>query len=348
MKKKITLAALACAAVLVVGIMAFIFWPRAQEGALGGLQVFYLNASDGRLQPVNVTIGGGSAVSQIDALVARFYNPPSALTGLWPAGMPIVGLAFYDGVAGVALPPEYRALSAVDEALFRVGLTLTLLELPFVERVLFWVAGEGEYPYLPLDEVVRSEPYWAALAARVETAYTIDNNPSISPGVMQARTLTLYFVCADGYGLITETYTDEYIDIHRLAEIMLNHLIMGPATENALRLIPPETRVRHVNAEVVGVRRSLYIDLSGDFMSRFIGTQAQARLMLQSIVNTLTLPANQRDVLNRIYEVFFLIDSQRYETFHGVANFHMYFTYDHAITLVDEVDAHYAYAVYEE
>jgi len=78
----------------------------------------------------------------------------------------------------------------------------------------------------------------------------------------------------------------------------------------------------------------MYVDLSGDFMSRFSGSRELARLMLQSIVNTLTLNGNNQE---RVNNVFFLIDSDRYDVFHGVLDFDAAFTYDHDIILYEEV-----------
>ena len=69
---------------------------------------------------------------------------------------------------------------------------------------------------------------------------------------------------------------------------------------------------------------TLYVNLSGDFVSRFTGSPATARLMLQSIVNTLTLPANN---IGNARRVFFLIDTMRLESFHGVGEFNLAFEY---------------------
>jgi spore germination protein GerM len=232
--------------------------------------------------------------------------------------------------------------------LFRSGLVLTLTELPFVERVLIWVDGEGQKPPMAFsewllrwlnDEEESDEWWWDASAVVVETANNVANNPSLSPGVMASRVITLYFVCAEGEGLITETFVDDYIDLHRLAESKLLYLIAGPSQEYAMRIIPPETRIRMINYEPSN--RSLYVDFSGEFMSRFFGTPQTARLMLQSIVNTLTLISNNEDMNTRVDRVFFLVDSQRHEVFHGVTDFNLAFMYNQDITLVDEEDPEY-------
>lgn len=342
--------------VLGLSVVLYFIFSGPGDGMTGGLRVYYYNPSEGKLQGVNVSIPTGTPLSQINEMLARFYNPPSALTGLWPAGMRLAQLDFYRGLVGIALPYEFNEMSAREGALFRTALTLTFIELPFVERVLFWVVDEEnvlpitvlvtddeESPpirhteWLPFSEWLRHEEYWGIADVRIETALTVANDPSITPGAVRTRTIMLYFVCAEGEGLVTETIEDD-IDVHRLAELLLNKLIAGSEEENVMRIIPTETRVRMT--EYDGAHNSLYIDLSGDFASRFIGSPALASLMLQSIVNTLTSSVNNEGQ-SAVDQVFFLIDSNRYEVFHGVNNFDLAFRYDQDITLVPDEDYEY-------
>jgi hypothetical protein len=333
-KRKLILAG--TVVVLLIGITVF-FALNTRSGNMfgGGLRVFYYNPAEGMLEGVSVNIPALSRSSQIERMIAHFYNPPrnTALEGLWPQWMAYTSIVFYGDLVGIAFPPEYRRMTAMEEALFRTGLTLTLTTLPFIDRVLVWVDGEGEKPPVPFEEWVRDEEMWDMNAVAVNSTATVINNPQISAGVVQPRTFVLYFVCAEGEGLITEIIEDDYVDTHRLAEFKLQYLIAGPSAEGAMRLIPPETRVRQVMYDPVG--RSLYVDFSGDFMSRFSGSQKLAQLMLQSIVNTLTLPANN-EALTRVNRVFFTVDSERYEVFHGVGNFNLGFELDHDFVLVDE------------
>ncbi|MCL2187335.1 MAG: GerMN domain-containing protein [Defluviitaleaceae bacterium] len=296
-----------------------------------GTRVFYYNEVTGRLESTEIVLLSHSTHAQVWEMITRFYNPPAGLTGLWPYGLGVVDITHHEYTVGVALPADFRGLTLMEQSLLRAGLTLTLTQLPEVERVVFWVHGEGEKPYVHFAEWIRDEEYWDTSALRIESLATVANNPTISPGIMRSRTITLYFVDAYDEGLITETFVDGYVDLHRLAEEKLRYLISGPMYENAQRLIPPETRIRAVTVDAPS--NSIYVDFSEDFYTRFTGTPEQARLMLQSIVNTLTLTGNNRVPVRY---AFFLIDSHRMDTFHGVTGFDLAFVYDHDIILVDE------------
>jgi spore germination protein GerM len=329
-------AAVAVLAVVVLGMVIFLVQRSRSDATTGGLRVYYFNPSEGRLQGVDVTIPAGPPMMQLNALLTRLTNPPSSLKGVLPGGMSLPELDFHEGLAGVALPYIYNEMPVFDMALFRTALTLTFTQLPFVERVMFLVAEEGEEPLTQLAEWLRAEENRDFPGGRIESPLTVANDPSITPGAVRPRTITLYFVCADGVGLVTETFTDEYMDEHRMAEFKLNHLIAGPEGDNAMRIIPPDTTIRTISFDRDPNR--LYVDFSGEFSSRFIGSPALAGLMLQSIVNTLTLPSNQRrNWEDRVLQVSFAVNTERPEVFHGVTGFNLPFTYDHGITLESDI-----------
>jgi len=345
-KRRILFAAVITFLAMCALIVFFVMGMQRGSSFAGGLRVFHFNPAEGRLEGTAVNVPHGPREMLVQTMVNHFYGSPrySSLQRLWPEDLGVVSIVYRDDLVGIAFPREYRQMTPPEEALFRMGLALTLMELSFVERVLIWVDGEGNKPPMHfaqwlnrwLDGEERSDEWWwDAGAVTIETANTMANNPSLSPGVMASRVITLYFVCAEGEGLITETFVDDYINLHRLVESKLSYLIAGPSqgNENAMRVIPPETRVRMVNYE--SESRSLYVDFSGDFMNRFIGNQHISRLMLQSIVNTLTFAENT-DWNTRVERVFFLVDSQRHEIFHGVTDFNLGFVYDHDMILVGE------------
>ena len=321
--------------VLMLGIATWILTAGLRTHGRGaiGLHVYFYDADAGMLVGVSRTIPAGEHLAQVNSLLNSFCNPPSGLQGLWPAGTQRVALDYYEGTVGIVLSAEHRVVPAMYEALFRTALSLTFLHLPFVEEVIFWVYGDGDKNGVPFETWLRNEEYRDPTAIRIETVATVDNNPTITPGVIRERAVTLYFLDTQGEKLFTQTFV-EYVDIHRWIEFTVDMLIAGPDEDNGMRIIPPETRVRWVVRDRSTGVNSVYIDLSGDFVSRFEGTPQQAGLLIQSIANTLTLNVNNPDGWGApVNNVFFLVDGDRYETFHGVLDFNLAFTYNHEIRL---------------
>ena len=143
-----------------------------------------------------------------------------------------------------------------------------------------------------------------------------DNNPSITPGRVAIRAFTLYFANDSGDALVSETYISTEVDLFQIGSFAMQLLINGPSIDGAVALIPPETRVISVEALDINI----YVNLSGEFHSRFTGDISMARLMILSIVNTLErIPDITASRVN------FLIDSEPMEHFHGINDFHMGF-----------------------
>ncbi|MCL2364434.1 MAG: GerMN domain-containing protein [Defluviitaleaceae bacterium] len=327
--------------VLAVGIAAWVLISNMREqrrDSIVGLRVYTFDAGAGLLVATPTTIPAtGTHEAQLLELLNRFWNHNRRPGGLWPPEAGYVDLYFSNGTAGIALSAAHGNMPAFQEGLFRAALAMTFLELWFVEEVLFWIDGTGDKNGVPFRTWLEHEEYRDNSAIRIENADTVDNNPSISPGVMRERDVTLYFLNPDGTGLITETLIDVYVDILRWIEFTIDMLVAGIDDDYFMRVIPSETRVRWITRDTD--TRSVYVDLSEDFMSQFEGTPQQAGLMLQSIVNTLTLQDNNPDTshlthtLNpqQVNQVFFFINSDRHETFHGVLDFDLAFTYNHEI-----------------
>jgi len=156
-----------------------------------------------------------------------------------------------------------------------------------------------------------------------ETAETIANGPIISSIRLINTTLTLYFIDESGEGLVREYYTATGVDFQQRGRDALEQLMIGSSTEGAFSAIPPETRILAVRP--ILETSSVYINLSGEFITRFSGGPLQARLMVAAIVNTVLANTPQTR------QVIFLIDSAREEFFPGVGDFSAAFLYDETV-----------------
>ncbi|MCL2373459.1 MAG: GerMN domain-containing protein [Defluviitaleaceae bacterium] len=306
-----------CAILLFGGIMGAAFLlgePEEQEPML----VYFFNPSIGQLQPEMRPWPEGDINQQLTLALAHLLSGPARqnLSSTW------VGLDAYQAFGNVYLgddnmlvvnfSPEYYYKAPLQESIFRAALTLTMTGLPYVDSVMFRV-GQAE---------------------TIETPYTIANAPSISPARLTNTSFMLYFVDESGEGLVTEIHEATNVDIQQMGLLALQRLIEGPASEGMFSLIPPETRVRSVIPDLDA--GGIYVNLSSEFLTGFQGTPTQARLMLYSIVNTAV-----HNTPGNINRVFFLIDSDRQDQFHGVSDFRLPFTFNETAMMDYVVDAEY-------
>ena len=302
--------------ICVIGVGIFIY-SRWERDMYGHMPIYFFNESAGMFEPEWFPMQEGDTVFLAQLAVAQLINGTrnSRLTNVWPdesEGRAVPSWLFLDeDMLVAAFDSEFYAeMQPLEEALFRSAFTLTMVGLPGIESVKFRV-GEGVY-----------------LTEWVESAETIANNPSISPMRISSVTFTLYFADETGETLVPEVYVASGVDLRRREVFLLTRLIAGPSDSDfsPAVVIPPETRVRSVT--LMQDAGGYYVDLSSEFLNNFTGTPAQARMMIASIVNTLIENSGLRT-----RRVSFLIDSERREDFHGVSDFHLWFSFDETLVM---------------
>ena len=272
--------------------------------------VYFFNEMNHRLQGEFIARPQGAYVQQLHALITQMQEAPQhmMLRSLWP-NVPLYSVDLDDGIAILLFANSYVNLPPLEEALFRSALVLTLTSLPFVQAV----------------EMRAADTDWYIREVRDNIA----NNPGISPARMATSMFTLFYVSACGTGLVAVPYRGEFDTQHR-ERFIVQRLIDGPPAdmEGMVGTIPADTNIIRVNVE----HGNAYVNLSGEFHSRFLGDADASRLMIYSIVNSLTYN------VGHVRSVTFLIDSRRMERFHGVGNFHSSFEWDGVFLLNDQED----------
>ena len=316
MTKKTLLAAggLIAIAVVVVALVYFLAENRQNNGNY--VLVYFFNASEGRLQAEQRTMPIGWELTDYNLLLEATFNsvlqgPNSgALSRPWPDLD--VHRYFLDGdVLVVEFGESYLELEPLAEAKFRSALTLTMVNLPFVNSV----------------EIRLVDEFGEQVRVFEESALTIANAPNISPALQSDQTFTLFFIDESGEGLIYESYVAPAVNLHFRNQVILETLIANQTSEGVLPSIPPETRVLSVNEHREAF--AIYVNLSSEFFTRFGGGPSEARLMIASIANTLI----ENAAGSQLRRVYFFIESDRREDFHGVADFDLGFAFDETLVL---------------
>ena len=250
--------------------------------------------------------------------------------------------------------PVFHDMLPLEQSLFKAAFIHTMSSLPSVSDIVILVTEDYVYAFeilmhsLAVEDDEDAEdtpnedddyvPYMPLIIYDSSHAGVLIDplDPPISPHWIDNYAFNhLHFVDSTGSGLVVESYTvrDVIRQDEQLAMVMLELLIEGPRQEGALALIPSETRVLDVEI----VLHDMFVNLSGDFMTRFTSGQELAYLMIYSIVNTLIA---EFPTLTRVH---FLIDNLQIEQFHGVENFDLGFVRNDALLLSYIEAQRYAY-----
>lgn len=241
------------------------------------------NAGDGSEGPVlwyagDVSVWGesseavGSMTYQgdltVEAMVDALLHPTELREGLrcpFPAEAELLGWSLEGGTLHLDLSPDYDELEDFALTLANYCLTLTLSQLPGVERVSVTVAGH------PL-----SDGHWTEM----DTSQALLSGAEERPVEVSAD---LYFPRAAGRGLGMETRAFFLTEGDVLAEAVTQALLTGPEDEELSSAIPAGTELLSLHLEdgvcIVNLSRSLLDGLPADEGSQI--------LLIYSIVNTL-------------------------------------------------------------
>ena len=122
--------------------------------------------------------------------------------------------------------------------------------------------------------------------------------------------ITLYFSDEDADSLVREIRRVKIPKGETMEKIILSELISGPGKDKTYRTLPQETKIRSVET-TDGV---CFVNLSQDFITKYLGGTASERLTVYSIVNSLT-------ELTNVEKVQFLIEGEKKDVFiHMVFN----------------------------
>lgn len=115
----------------------------------------------------------------------------------------------------------------------------------------------------------------------------IETSPEPAPppsGTIDTNTVTVYFSDGEAMYLRPEQrITDDYSAVDRV-EMVIGELIRGPQSENLVKTVPPNARLRRVwmDGEVA------YVDFSREFQTEHWGGSTGDTFTLFSVVNSLT------------------------------------------------------------
>ncbi|WP_317367423.1 GerMN domain-containing protein [uncultured Tyzzerella sp.] len=201
-----------------------------------------------------------------------------------PKDLSILNANITDYTLNINLSNNYNNLSNVEKLLFRSSFVWTITETPFVNNVKILVDGIEQKYSDNIEYLNRSN---------------IILNPTISPDKIEKEKVVLYF--ANKNNKLVKEIRNIAVKQNKSMELhIVEELIKGSTSDDTIKVIPSETKIRNIKTE----DNICYVDLSSDFMSKMYVNEKMQNLSIYSIVNSLTN-------LNNVNKVQFLINGEK-------------------------------------
>ena len=182
-----------------------------------------------------------------------------------PAGTEILDITIDGGAAVVDLSREYAALSGVDLTIADACITLTLCQLPSVERVSVLAEGRA-LPYQERETMA---------ASGILLSQTDD-------GVRTLR-VRLYFPDRESGELMAESRRLQLYEGQSTAQVVLEALLAGPEDAHLAAVLPENTRVLSARVDE-GI---CYVNLSKEFLENVPQSMHRQENVVYSLVKSL-------------------------------------------------------------
>ena len=236
--------------------------------------------------------GTGSDLLQAEACVLRASERANVETALslfssasqnrtllcaLPEGVEILSWTVTEGIVTVELSDAFALLEGMEQTVPAFALVLTLCELENVDAVTILSDGETLFRKLSADDALSGDE---------------DTDP-------HTRRLRLYFADESDTWLVSEYHTVTMADTEAPERYVVEELLRGPNDSTLRSVIPTGTTLRSCTVDN-GV---CTVDLSSEFTQTIPDSAGEQRLLLWSLVNSLT-------ALTDVEQVQILCDGQ--------------------------------------
>lgn len=260
----------------------FVFFliPLLLLGLLGGCgkdseehvyQIYYLNMDTTRIAPVDYVPQAANNEQLAGELLEQLAGEPSVpeLRHTIPSNITVNSYVFNGYSLIIDFGKEYNELSTTEEVLVRAAVVKTMLQMDGIYYVSFTV-----------DSTPLCDKNGALIGSMNADSFV--ENPGEQINSIIETTLTLYYASKDGTGLVPETRTVPYSSNISLDKLVMEQLISGPSSQDALPTIPSGTRLVTIST-VDGV---CYVNMDETFLNQNI--EITEIVVLYSIVDSLT------------------------------------------------------------
>lgn len=250
----------------------------------GDIFVYYLDEEETSVISTGYTPSASEGEELVRELLSYMRTPAKdAYVAAVPetVAMPEITIGS-NGLVTLAFDETYHTVSGVREVLMRAAVVKTVCQVPNVDTVEFYVAGQPLMgaQNMPVG-IMKSEDFIDTTGA--ETNY------------YQYLHTTVYYANETGDGLLASNLKIPYDSSETEEEIVLRQLITGPVEEGMYPVLAEDVTVLHVSTKD-GI---CTVDFNKKFLDKL--STVTEEVVLYAVVNSLAeLPG--------IYKVQFLVD----------------------------------------
>lgn len=233
--------------------------------------LYYLDIDYTGIVPVEYEMqaqdANGMILEALDMLGTETKNVKYTKT--MPSDVKVEDYLLDQGTLSLYFNVEYKELETFREVMVRSAIVKTMLQVPDVDAVVFFVSGN------PLQDGA------GHLVGTMDENFFLDDFGQETESLLSA-TLVLYYASADGQSLVREEKDVYYSSNVPMERLVLDYLMKKPDTDGAQSVFPSNTKVLSVSV-ADGV---CYVNLDSTFLNQ-TGNIAE-NVAIYSIVNSLT------------------------------------------------------------
>ena len=258
--------------------------------------IYFANASGTDLAAVDLDVNKKSAEELPRYVIEKLLEGPtdSKMSRAIPSETKLLSVTTENALVKVDFSKEFYHEEGIYDILAIASVVKSLCSINGVEQVLITVVGE---PFVTTGGKV--------LGILTEGDIVFDADAL----AQDEEDVTLYFSDLNAEYLVPEIRRVKVRRGEALEKLVVQELIAGPKTNQAGRTVPQETKIRSIEIK----DNVCFVNLSSEFVSKnMVGSTAE-RLIIYSIVNSLT-------ELSGIDKVQFLIEGEKRDVYK-----HMFF-----------------------
>lgn len=241
-----------------------------EEAEKAEYNIFYLNKECTKLVPVAYEKTADTDTEMITDMLLKLNQDPGSVDYRRPLSgkVEILSWTLENGQLQLNFSSDYSQMDKIAEVLCRAALVRTLIQVPGVDSVSFYV---GDVPLIDAN----GNPIG------VMTAESFIENPGEQINSIQTATLTLYFANDQGNGLVEEVQERHYNSNISLEKLVMEQLMKGPVSVEGKSAIPGGTKLVSVSV-LDGV---CFVNLDEGFLNH--DYEIDEGVVIYSIVNSL-------------------------------------------------------------